>query len=509
MACFSLQTFYTATVYSKGAEVIGMLHTLCGPEGYRRGTDLYFSRHDGEAVSCEDFLNCMIETNPAVDLSTFPRWYSQAGTPVVTVDVAHDAAASTMTLTVTQAIPTTPKQPETLPSLIPMAVGLVGPDGDPVMVDDSLSTPVATKVLSLVEAKHTFVFNNVPLNTVPSLFRGFSAPIKLVMKGGVDAEQLAFLMANDCDSFNCWESGQTLALDTILGLINSDADIASFPALSQSVINAFGKALANDAVEDALRAELFMLPLETFITDQVEVADPVRIRAARNHVRKQLAAGLKDKFEAVFAKCRDNGGEYELTPAAQGKRSLKNVALGYLATLGEKETFAICLEQVRNGSSMTDVLAAMMILANYDVEEREVALAEFIQKWQHEQLVVHKWFRIQAMSQLPGVLENTNSLLKHKLFDITVPNDVYALVGAFCAGSLHVVGGEAYTLIGDIVLRVDKLNPQVAARVARVFNRWRKFDATRQEAMKAQCQRILAEDGLSKDVYEIVSSCVA
>lgn len=506
-SCITPSTFYTATVYSKGAEIIRMLNTFAGPKGYRRGTDLYFSRHDGQAVTCEDFLNCIQETNPSVDLSTFTRWYSQAGTPTVTIGVSHDAAASTMTLNVSQKVPKSTKQPKPLPALIPMRMGLVGPDGAAVLVDDGEGEPAETKVLTVKEESNTFTLKNVPVGTIPSLFRGFSAPVVVKREGGVNRDELAFMMANDSDTFNSWESGQALALDIILDLIKSDVEVTAFPDLAESVTAAFGKALTNSTVDHALRAQLFTLPLESYIIECVDVADPVRIRAARKHVCKQLAMALKTEFEQTLAECTDNSGEYKLDSASKGRRSLKNSCLSFLAMLEEKETFTRCLEQVRNGSNMTDVLAALTILSSYKCEEREVALAEFYEKWQDEQLVVQKWFRIQATSPLEGVLEKVKGLMEHKAFDITNPNSVYAVLGAFAMSNMHYIGQDAYDFVAESVVKVDRLCPQVAARVARAFNRWRKYDDKRQAAMKGQFDSILA-DKPSKDMYEVVKSCI-
>lgn len=502
-------TFYTSTVYSKGAEVIRMLHTLVGPEGYRRGTDLYFSRHDGQAVTCEDFLNCIQETNPDVDLSTFPRWYAQAGTPVVTISTSHAAETNTLSITASQEIPPTAKQPHTEPSLIPIRTGVIGPDGAPVLVDDGDGDPSETKVLMLREKTQTFSLKNVPAGSIPSLFRGFSAPIKVVREGGVNRDELAFMMANDPDSFNRWESGQTLALETLLDYVRFEGSSSDFPDVPDSVISAFGKALVDETVDPALRAELFSLPLESYIIEQLDVADPVRIREARKHVRKQLGAALKDSFQSVFEKTSAAlGTEYKLDPASKGNRALKNIALSYLATSGESEVMKSCLDQVRSGSNMTDVLAALSILAGHAVQERDLALKEFFDKWEKQQLVVQKWLRTQATSPADGTLDVVRSLLDHPSFDITVPNDVYALIGGFAYGNMHFYGDEAYTFVSDQVLKLDKINPQVAARIARVFNRWRKFDADRQAAMKTEFDRILAQDGLSKDVFEVIQSCI-
>lgn len=507
-SCITPSTFYTATVYSKGAEIIRMLNTLAGPDGYRRGTNLYFSRHDGQAVTCEDFMNCIQETNPSVDLSTFDRWYAQSGSPTVTVATAHDAAASTLTLTVNQVVPKNSNQPDPLPMLIPMRVGLVGKDGAPVMMDDgSGDAPEESKVLVLKEAQHTFVLKNVPEGTLPSLFRGFSAPVIVVREGGVSQEELAFLMANDSDTFNSWESGQTLALQILLDMINGDADVAAFPDLPKPVIEAFGKALTNTSVDPSLRSMMFQLPLESIIISSVEVADPVRIRAARNHMRLQLAKNLKAEFMATLEETSDDAaGEYKLDPTSQGRRSLRGACLSFLATLEEKETFTRLLDQVRTGSNMTDVLSALSTLSCYKTEERETALAEFYEKWQSEPQTMLKWFRIQSSSPLEGVLGKVKGLMSHKAFDITNPNNVYALFGGFAGSNMHYVGSAGYEFMADAILKIDKLNPQVAARVARSLNRWRKYDADRQAAMRVQLDRIL-DSKPSKDLYEVIKSC--
>jgi aminopeptidase N len=338
--------------------------------------------------------------------------------------------------------------------------------------------------------------------------------VVVVREGGVKRDELAFLMGNDPDTFNCWESGQTLALEILLDMIKSDVEVSAFPDLPESVVTAFRKALTNRSVDPSLRAEVFSLPLESFIVESLEVADPVRIRGARRHVRRQLATALKAELCATLAECSDDASsenesdasrEYKLDPTSQGRRSLKNTCLGYLATLEEKETFTRCLDQVRSGTNMTDVLAALSILSCYKTEERETALAEFYEKWQDEPQTILKWFRIQSTSPLEGSLGKVKALMEHKAFDISNPNNVYALFGGFAAANMHHVGDDAYEFMTDAVLRVDKLNPQVAARVARAFNRWRKFDEARQTAVKAQFDRML-ESKPSKDVYEVASA---
>lgn len=501
-------SFYTATVYNKGAEVIRMLKTVVGPEGFRRGTDIYFSRNDGKAVTCEDWVQAIQDANPKIDLSPLKKWYAQAGTPVLTVDINYDDAGSKMTLTCEQAIPPTQKQPTTEPALIPIRMGLIGPDGSPVLVDLSDGTvPEYTKVLNLAQTKTDFVLHNVPKGTVPSLLREFSAPVKLVRKGGVSPDDLAFIMANDTDEFTRWDAGQELALGFILDCVKSNGD--TFQDVPETVIEAFRKTLLNDEIDAALRAAVFVLPAESYIVEQMDVADPVRIRGARKHVIKQIAESLEADFKKIVDIGLADSGEYKLDPASQGKRALKNVALSYLASLQKKETHELCLKITREGSNMTDVLAALGTLASTQSAERSTALSEFYDKWQSYGLVVDKWLLIQASSSNDNVLDVVKGLTEHKAYSETVPNSVYALIGGYGRTNLHIpTDGSGYKFMADQVIHLNSINPQVAARMARTFTRWRKYDKMRQAQMEVELRRIKATEGLSKDVFEVVSNCL-
>ena len=501
-------SFYTATVYNKGAEVIRMLKTIVGPEGFRKGTDIYFSRNLGKAVTCDDWVQAIQDANPDVDLTVFRQWYNQAGTPVVTVDIAYDESASTMTLTCEQTIPPVAKQPTSVPVLIPIKMGLIGPDGSPVPVDlGDGSEPKNTKVLNFEKAKDTFVLKNVPKGSSPSLLRQFSAPVKLERVGGISTEELAFLMGNDTDEFNRWESGQKLALGYILDNVKSDS--AEFTDLSDVIVDAFRKTLLNEDIDAALRAEVFILPAESYIVEQMDVADPVRIRAARKHFRQQLAEKLETDFKKVVSSGLADKSEYKLDPESQGKRALQNVSLGYLAALDKKETHELCLDMVRQGSNMTDVLAALRVLASCKSEEREVALSEFYDKWNKDSLVVHKWLAIQATSTREDVLENVKRLTEHEAYNTRVPNDVYSLIRTYGATNVHIpTDGSGYKFLADQVIMLDPINAQVAARVARCFTRWRKYDSSRQSQMEAELKRIKGSEGLSKDVFEVVNNCL-
>lgn len=500
-------SFYTSTVYNKGAEVIRMLKTLVGPEGFRKGTDIYFSRNDGKAVTCEDWVQAIQDANPEIDLTVFKRWYAQAGTPVVTVDVKYNESASTLTLSCDQAIQPTKKQPSTEPALIPIKMGLIGPDGSAVPVDlGDGSTPQMSKVLMFQDAQAIFVLHNVPKGTVPSLLREFSAPVKLERKGGISPDELAFIMGNDTDEFTRWDAGQKLSLGFILDCVKSDRDFSDVP---QVVIDAFRKTLLNEDIDAALRAQVFRLPPESYITEQMEVADPVRIRAARRHVVQQLAANLETDFKKILDEGLANTGEYKLDPASQGTRALKNVALTYLAALEKKEVYELCLKIVRDGSNMTDVLAALGILSNSKSDERAIALSEFYDKWQSYNLVVDKWLAIQATSTSDDVLEIVKGLTTHKAYSETVPNAVYALIGGYGRTNLHIPSdGSGYRFLADQVIRLNSMNPQVAARMARCFTRWRKYDKTRQDQMEVELRKIMSTEGLSKDVFEIVNNCL-
>lgn len=500
--------FYTVTVYDKGAEVIRMLHTLCGPEGYRKGTDIYFKRHDGQAIATNDWIKAIHDANPnAFDKEKFERWYSQAGTPEVTVTSKYDKGAKTLTLDMKQVVPPTHKQKEKLPALIPIKTGIIGPDGAPVLVKlGEKEEPTPEKVLILSEASQSFVLHDVPEGSIPSLLRNFSAPVKLKYEQGETLEALAFQMSNDADEFNRWEAGQKIALRIILECINSPSD--SFPDVPEIVKNAFRKTLVDQSVDPALRAEVFIMPAESYIVGVMDVADPVKIRAARKHVATQIAAALKDELTSTLNSAPASK-EFTIDPAAQGGRALRNVALGYLSRLEEAATYDRALEQVRSGSNMTDVLAALGVLASSKGPQRDVALSEFYAKWKDDPLVVDKWLRIQSGAARDDALETTKSLMEHPAYDMSIPNCVYALLGGYM-GNLHMPeDGSGYSFIADQILALDKINPQVASRIARVFTRMKKYDEKRQGMMRKELERIKAREGLSKDVFEIITNCLA
>ncbi len=498
-----INNFYTMTVYNKGAEVIRMLHTLLGPARFRKGTDLYFERHDGQAVTTDDFVKAM-EDASGVDLTQFKRWYTQAGTPELAVTSAYDAKAKTYSLTVKQTCPPTPGQKEKLPFHIPLAVGLLNRDGR----DLPLKTEgPSSGVLELRKTEETFVFTGVPHEPVLSLLRGFSAPVKLTLERSDD--ELSFLMANDSDEFNRWDASQRLAIKTILALVR-EQQAGKKLTLGNSFIEAFRKTLGNATLDHGFIAMVLTLPSETYLAEFLDEIDPPAVHEARQFVVRTLALQMKDVLLELHSTLKDEG-PYRLDPASVGKRSLRNVCLGYLAELDTPEMRLLCREQFQTGSNMTEVIAALASLAQLDCQEREAALADFYNKWKNDPLVMDKWLAIQAGSSLPKTLDNVKALTRHPAFSLKNPNKVRALIGAFSANAVrfHDAGGAGYVFLADAVLEVDAMNPQIAARLASAFTMWKRYDASRRTLMQAQLQRILAAPGLSRDVHEIAAKSLA
>ncbi|WP_138379630.1 aminopeptidase N [Luteithermobacter gelatinilyticus] len=502
-----INNFYTVTVYEKGAEVIRMYHTLLGPENYRKGIDLYFERHDGEAVTCDDFLAAMQDASGR-DLGQFSLWYSQAGTPEVTVTSRYDAEAKTFELTLSQFIPDTPGQTGKKPMHIPVAVGLVGPDGTdlPLRLEGE-NAPVAgtgTRVLELKEASQTFRFVDVPERPVPSVLRGFSAPVRL--KTDLSEEEYLFLLAHDNDPFNRWEAAQTVASNQILKLAEDLREKRSL-TLERKIVNAFGKVLDNDALDNSFKAEIMTLPSEGMLSQLRTPVDVDGLHVAREFMRGQLAHALEDELMTLYRRGEDHG-PYEFSPEAVGRRRLKNTALGYLMELGEDEVAKMAVKQFMNADNMTDEIAALSMLTNSDCAAREGALQHFYDKWKHEPLVLDKWFAVQAACRRRDTLDVVRKLTKHPDFDLKTPNRVRALVSAFCAQNpvnFHDRSGRGYEFLADILEQLDPINPQISAGLVRPLTRWKVYDAERQDLMRQTLERILSFKDLSPDVYEIVS----
>ncbi len=501
-----INNFYTSTVYEKGAEVIRMIHTLIGPAAFRKGMDLYFARHDGNAVTCEDFIAAM-EDASGVDLGQFRHWYSQAGTPKVTARWSHDAAARRLTLTLAQSTRPTPGQPEKLPFHIPVAMGLVGTRGDlPLRLEGENAARGTTRVLNLTLPEQTFVFEDVAEAALPSLMRGFSAPV--VVDAPYGLSDLAWLMANDSDAFNRWDAGQELAIKVILALVADHA--AGRPlALDEDFAAAWGKVLADHTADPAFAAEALALPGFSVLGERMEVIDVDGILAAT----KFLAAELGQRFAPQLLRLREALAEdgFALTPEAIGRRRLRNVALTFLSYGRPTDARPLAEEQFRAATNMTDQLAALMGLVVIGAEAADPTLAAFYQQWKSERLVVNKWLAIQAMADWPDVLARVRSLMEHPAFDATEPNKVYALIGGFGGNptAAHAADGSGYAFLADRVIALDSANPQVAARMVRGLIRWKRYDPARQALMRAQLERIQAKPGLSRDVGEIVAKALA
>ena len=504
-----MDNFYTVTVYEKGAEVVRMYETLLGKDGFRKGMDLYFERHDGHAVTCDDFLAAMADANDA-DLAAFKPWYSQAGTPKLDVTTEYDAAAKTFTMTCTQSTPTTPGQSDKKPVLMPIAVGLLASDGSDMELTLEGEAGVAgetTKVLRLSEASQTFVFTNVAEKPVPSILRNFSAPVRL--STDLTQEDLIFLMANDSDQFNRWEAGQTLTRALLLDLVEK-AGKGEELVMDQAIVDAM-RNIVNLAKEEgadkAFIARAMALPSEGELSEMVVPADPDVIHAARDFVVKTLAKELKE--ELLWTMRGNTSEKYERDGESRAARTLKNTCLALLSHLEDPEVDAEAFRRFKTADNMTDQISALSALSGRaDCKEREEAIDMFYEQWKHDPLIMNKWLGLQAGASLPNNVENVKRLVDHPAFDIKNPNKVYSLVGGFVGGTptnFHAADGSGYEFLGDIVLKIDKLNGGVAARMVGGFTRWRKYDEKRREMMKAQLERIVKTEGLSENVFEIVS----
>jgi aminopeptidase N len=500
-----INNFYTVTVYEKGAELVRMLHTLLGRERFRRGMDLYFARHDGQAVTCDDFLRAM-EDGGGIDLGQFRHWYSQAGTPELHVTCHYDAAAATCALEVSQSCPPTPGQPEKPLFHMPLAMGLLDSRGrDMELTLHGVREGTAT-VLEVTGKKQTFTFENLAERPVPSLLRGFSAPVKLHYE--YDDEELRFLLAHDSDAFNRWEAGQRLSCRLLLRLIAEHRQ-GREPRVDSGFIEVFRELLAQAGTMDpAFVAELLALPSEKYLGEQMAVIDVEAIHAVRLFVRRSLAGALRGPLLELYRAMRSDE-PYCYDPVSAGRRSLKNTALAYLMLLEDPEIMALCLRQFEQAGNMTDVLAALQtIVHNPDCPERRSVLVSFYSDWYNDPLVLDKWFSLQATAPLPGTLAEVKSLLAHPGFSLKNPNKVRALIGAFCAGNqlcFHDAGGAGYVFLADQVLAIDRFNHQIAARMLNPLSRWQRFDAARRALMRRELERILACPELSRDVYEVAS----
>ena len=494
----AIDNFYTATVYNKGAEVIRMMATIIGKDAFRRGMDLYFARHDNHAVTIDDFVAAMQDAS-GVDLSQFKRWYHQAGTPEIAVTDDYDPATRRYSLTVTQRTPPTPGQPDKQPVVIPLALGLLDGNGQELatQLEGETEAKPGTRVVLASEAESRFTFVDVASPPVPSLLRGFSAPVKM---SGMSRDRLKFLAAHDTDPFARWEAGQQYSTGLLLDMISS-IQRGETPTVEPALIQAMEATL--DGADPAFVAEALTLPGEAFLADQMTVVDPDAIHAARDLARRAVAAGLRDKLAALYDRLIDTG-PYTTDGTAVGRRSLRNTCLAYLSAERDPSR---AKAQFDAGRNMTDVLAALSVLANIECPEREQALAAFHKAWREDPLVLDKWFGIQAMSSLPGTMAAVRELFGHPDFDLRNPNRVRALVSSFAVNQVcfHTADGAGYRFLADTIIRLDPDNPQIAARMVSPLGQWRRFDAARQVLMKAELRRIVGLAGVSTNTFEMAS----
>ena len=508
-----ISNFYTLTVYEKGAEVVRMIQTLLGEEGFRKGSDLYFERHDGQAVTVDDFVKAMEDANGA-DLTQFKRWYSQAGTPRLAVSEQYDAVAKTYSLTFRQSCPPTPGQSEKLAFVIPVSLGLLDGQGREIALrlQGEQAAVGTTRVLAVDQPEQTFTFVEVPEQPLPSLLRGFSAPVKLDFPYSRD--QLMFLMQHDSDGFNRWEAGQQLSVQVLQEMIGQHQRGEALQ-LDQRLVAALRSLLEDESLDQAMVAEMLSLPSEAYLTQISDVADVDAIHAARDFARQGIATALYDLFWKRYQANREVSRQTPYVAEAShfARRALQNIALSYLMLSGKPEVVAACVDQFEQADNMTERLTALAVLVNSGFEaERDKALEAFAEHFKDNPLVMDQWFSVQAGNTQPGGLERVQHLMQHPAFTLKNPNKVRALIGAFANQNLvnfHRADGAGYRFLADQVIVLNKLNPQIASRLLAPLTRWRKYDAGRQGLMKTELERILASGELSSDVYEVVSKSLA
>ncbi len=521
-----INNFYTMTVYEKGAEVVRMIYTLLGEEKFRRGTDLYFKRYDGQAVTCDDFVSAMEDASKK-DLKQFKRWYNQSGTPELSISAKHNHKEKKYTLTVHQSCPYTPGQKgfgkyidtnatekeliKKQPFHIPFAIGLLSDEGKPLplkLEGDSKDNLMNSVVLEIKNEKETFVFEDISDPPVPSLLRGFSAPVKLDFD--YSNAELALLLANDTDKFNRWEAGQQLMIRVILEQVNRFQQKIPLE-LSGDLLEAFQKILEHSSKnEPALLAQTLSFPTESYLGELMDVIDVVAVHESRKFVRRQLSKKLHHQFEKIYNENQEKGS-YSIDTESMGKRSLKNVCLSYLAELNTPEVMQMCLNQFNKQENMTDVVGSLGVLTNIDCPERVAAFNEFEKKWNHNTVVMDKWFTLQAISNLPDTLQKVRELTMHNSYDGKNPNKIRALISAFSRFNqlcFHSFDGSGYEFLSEQILKLDPINPQTAARLVSVFNNWKKFEENNKLKMKEQLKRIVKTPKLSGDVFEIVSKAL-
>ena len=502
-----INNFYTATIYEKGSEVIGMLATLVGDAGDRKATDLYFERHDGEAATVEDWVKCF-EDSSGRDLSQFRLWYRQAGTPVIEARGAYDAAAHTYTLDLSQSLAPTPGQPVKQPLHIPVRIGLVGKSGKalPLTLEGENEKGPEERVLEMTGAQHRFVFTGVTEEPLLSLGRRFSAPA--IFKTPLDRAGRARLMGRDRDAFNRWEAGQTLATDILLDMA-AHAERLKPGNCDALYLDAIGDVLADAENDPAFAAQMLMPPTESELAAARAPVDPDALHKARIALVRDIAAAhgprIAELYEHSGGGFNPGGGHYSPGAESAGQRALRNACLRYLTAEDDEAAAGLAEAHYRTATNMTDMIAGLAALTRMESPLRDAAFTHFHDRFRGDPLVLDKWMGLQAGSPLPETVLAVRALMKHPAFDIKNPNRVRALVGAFSVNHLrfHDASGAGYRLVGEVIRELDPLNPQVAARLAGAFESWRRYGADRQALMKAQIAAIKALPGISPNLFEV------
>ena len=513
-----INNFYTVTIYEKGAEVVRMMQTLVGRDGFRKGMDLYFARHDGQAVTCDDFRAAMADAN-ARDLSQFEQWYSQAGTPRISARADYDAVAQTLTLELTQSCPATPGQPQKLPLHIPVAVGLLNAQGVDLPLqlagatlpeEAQVHAVPTTMVLELTQPSQYFVFTGITAPPVPSLLRDFSAPVNLDF--AYTDDELAFLFAHDSDPFNRWEAGQRLATRRLLTLAGAGQGDLAYQVNAQDtlLIGALRKLVNDKTLDPAFRELAISLPSEGMLAEQMAVIDPQSIHTARCALRRQLAQHLRADLLAAY-QANHTPGAYRPDPLPAGRRALRNSVLSYLAELNDNTAHKLIQDQLEHASNMTDRVAALAAMVNHHVPGVQQALQQFYDEFTDEPLVIDKWFTLQAAAPVTTVAA-VRKLMQHPAFTLKNPNRARSLIFAFCNANpaqFHVADGSGHAFWAEQVIALNAINPQVAARLARTMDRWRKYTPALQLSMQAALKKVAATKKLSKDVAEVINKSLA
>ena len=486
-----INNFYTVTVYNKGAEVLRMMHALLGEKDFRKGTDLYFDRHDGQAVTTDDFVQALQDAS-GKDLSQFRRWYSQAGTP--TLELSEDYEGGTYTLTVSQSCPGTPDGVEKLPFHMPLSIRLLDKQGNEL---------VPETVVELTEQQQKFVFTDIKTKPVLSFLRGYSAPVKVQHE--VSPDDLDALVQFDDDPFVRWEAMQKRVLPELLAQYQSGKVADSLPA---SIVDIFKTILSSENADKAMLAELLTLPSESYLSDFCHPIQPTLLRDVRENFANQVAHAFEGQWLKLYQE--NHMSAYVLNGEEAGKRCLKNLCLSYLGRLNRTEYFDLAKQQLEQADNMTDSISALSVLVNSAYQEKSVVLQIFYERWQDNALVLDKWFALQASAKSADTFEQVKALFTHPAFSLKNPNKVRALLGAFAhnLGAFHGTGKAAYEFYVDKLIELDGINAQVAARMVSVFNQWKTFDKHHADLIKHQLERLNATSNLSKDVAEIVGKAL-